>query len=139
MHLIITALTAASLAILLVLLALNTIRLRMKYSAAFGDAGHQDLVSAIRAHGNLSEYMPIGITLIGLLEASGVDFMILAGLAGGFVACRLLNAIGLFNPPGPPGPARSIGIVGTLLILLGMAVWLAVIVAVPLLGALSGR
>lgn len=133
MHLIITPLTAASLAILLVLLALNTIRLRMKYRAAFGDGGQQDLVSSIRAHGNLSEYMPIGITLIGLLEASGVDFTILAGLAGGFVTCRVLNAIGLFNPPGPPGPARSIGIVGTLLILLGMAGWLIWSVLGPML------
>lgn len=134
MHLIITALTAAALAVLLVALAINTIRLRMKYSAAFGDHGHQDLVSSIRAHGNLAEYMPIGITLIGLLEASGVDFTILAGLATGFVGSRALNAIGLFNPPGPPGPARSIGIVGTLLILLALAIWLAVIVLRPLLG-----
>ena len=124
MHLVITALTASALAFLLVLLAVVTIRLRMKYAAAFGDGGHQDLVSAVRAHGNLAEYMPIGITLIGLLEASGVDFTILAILAAGFVGCRLLNAIGLFAPPGPPGPARSIGIVGTLLILLGLAGWL---------------
>lgn len=135
MTVIITALTAGALAILLVLLALNTIRLRMKYSAAFGDGGHQDLVSSIRAHGNLSEYMPIGITLIGLLEASGADFVILAGLAGGFVSCRVLNAIGLFNPPGPPGPARSIGIVGTLLILLGLACWLIWRVLGPILAA----
>lgn len=134
MHLIITALTAASLAILLVLLALNTIRLRVKYRAAFGDGGHQDLVSSIRAHGNLSEYMPIGITLTGLLEASGVNVTILAGLAGAFVLCRVLNAIGLFNPPGPPGPARSIGIIGTLLILLGMAGWLLWTVLTPYLG-----
>ena len=133
MHLIITALTASALAVLLVLLALNTIRLRMKYSAAFGDHGHHDLVSSIRAHGNLAEYMPIGITLIGLLEASGVNFMILAGLAAGFVVSRALNAIGLFNPRGPPGPARSIGIVGTLLILLGLAGWLAVVVLEPVL------
>jgi uncharacterized membrane protein YecN with MAPEG domain len=126
MHLIITALMASALALLLVLLAANTIRLRMRYSAAFGDGGQQDLVSAIRAHGNLAEYMPIGITLTGLLEASGVNHLILAGLAGGFVLCRVLNAVGLFNPPGPPGPARSIGIVGTLLILTAMAVWLLV-------------
>ncbi len=134
MHLIITALTASALAVLLVMLALNTIRLRMKYAAPFGDGGHQDLTSSVRAHGNLAEYMPIGITLIAMLEASGVDFTILAGLAGGFVACRMLNAIGLFNPPGPPGPARSIGIVGTLLILLGLAGWLVVTVLRPILG-----
>ncbi|OYY79667.1 MAG: hypothetical protein B7Y43_00985 [Sphingomonas sp. 28-62-20] len=134
MHLIITALTASALAILLVGLAINTIRLQMKYSAAFGDHGHQDLTSAIRAHGNLAEYMPIGITLIAMLEASGVNFTLLAGLAGGFVVCRMLNAIGLFNPPGPPGPARSIGIVGTLLILLGLALWLVATVLGPILG-----
>lgn len=124
MHLTITAVTAASLAILLVLLAIHTIRLRMKYRVPFADGGHQDLVSAIRAHGNLSEYMPIGITLIGLLEASNADFIILSSLAGGFVLCRVLNAIGLFNPPGPPGPARSVGIVGSLVILFAMAIWL---------------
>lgn len=133
MHLVITALTAAALAILLVVLAVATIRLRMKYAAAFGDGGHQDLVSAVRAHGNLAEYMPIGITLIGLLEASGVNPTLLAILAAGFVGCRLLNAIGLFAPPGPPGPARSIGIVGTLLILLGLAGWLIVTV-LPMVG-----
>ncbi len=135
MHLIITALTASALAVMLVVLAVNTIRLRMKYAAAFGDGDHHDLVSAIRAHANLAEYMPIGITLIGLLEASGADTRILAGLAGGFVICRALNAIGLFNPPGPPGPARSIGIVGTLLILLALAGWLTASV-LPQLGAL---
>ncbi|MBY0519403.1 MAG: MAPEG family protein [Sphingomonas sp.] len=133
MHLIITALTASALAILLVGLAINTIRLRMTYRAPFGDGGHQDLVSSIRAHGNLAEYMPIGITLIGLLEASEVNATVLGALAAGFVACRGLNAIGLFNPPGPPGPARSIGIVGTLLILLGLAVWLVVVVLGPIL------
>lgn len=133
MNLIITPLTAAALALLLVALAIYTIRLRLKYRAPFGDAGHQDLVSSIRAHGNLAEYMPIGITLVGLLEASHVNALVLGGLAAGFVLCRVLNAIGLFNPPGPPGPARSIGIVGTLLILLGLAGWLLVSVIEPLL------
>lgn len=128
MHLIITALTASALAVMLVGLAINTVRLRMKYEAAFGDGGHQDLVSSIRAHANLAEYMPIGITLIAMLEASGVNIRMLAGLAAGFVLCRALNAIGLFNPPGPPGPARSIGIVGTLLILIILAVWLTLTV-----------
>lgn len=134
MSLIITPLTAAVLAIMLVVLAIQTIRLRLRYRAPFGDGGHQDLICAIRAHANLAEYMPIGITLIGLLEASHVNFPVLAALAIGFVVCRGLNAIGLFNPPGPPGPARSIGIVGTLLILLALAVWLAVSVLGPVLG-----
>ncbi|MGJ3648395.1 MAPEG family protein [Sphingomonas sp. GlSt437] len=125
MHLYITALMAAALALLLVALAIATIILRMRYGAAFGDAGQQPLTSAIRAHGNLAEYMPIGITLTGLLEASGVNHVLLGGLAAGFVAARLLNAVGLFAPPGPPPPwPRAVGIVATLLILAVMALWL---------------
>ena len=124
MPLTITALTASTLAILLVLLAILTIRQRMKYRMPFGDGHNQPLVAAIRAHANLAEYMPIGITLIALLEAGPHNPYILGGLANAFVVTRLLNAIGLFAPPGPPGLTRSIGIVGTLLVLLGLALWL---------------
>ena len=134
MHLYITALMAAALALLLVILALITISLRMRHSAAFGDGGEQQLTSAIRAHANLAEYMPIGITLTGLLEASGVNNMILGGLATGFVLSRALNAIGLFANPGPPPWPRSVGIVATLLILLTMAVWLIVSVTGAMMG-----
>ncbi|MDB5705220.1 MAG: putative rane protein [Sphingomonas bacterium] len=131
MELTITGLTAASLALLLVFLSVTTIRMRMKHSAAFGDAGQHDLTSAIRAHGNLTEYAPMGLILIGLLEAGGANHLALAITAAAFFFARVLNAWGLFNPPGPPGPARSIGIVATLAILLGMAVWLLVRIHMP--------
>jgi uncharacterized membrane protein YecN with MAPEG domain len=133
MHLITTALTASALALLLVFLSITTIRMRMKHSAAFGDAGQQALTSAIRAHGNLTEYAPMGVILIGLLEANGAAHMPLAITAGAFVVARVLNAIGLFNPPGPPPLTRSIGIVATLLILLGLAIWLLVLIHLPML------
>jgi uncharacterized membrane protein YecN with MAPEG domain len=134
MELTITGLTAASLALLLVFLSVTTIRMRMKHSAAFGDAGQHDLTSAIRAHGNLTEYAPIGLILIGLLEIGGAHHIALAITAAAFVLARVLNAKGLFNEPGPPGPARSVGIVMTLAILLGMAVWLLVRIHVPDMG-----
>lgn len=132
MHLTITALTASALALLLVTLAIRTIQLRVRHRAPFGDQGHQPLTSAIRAHANLSEYAPTGILLIGLLEADGAGGPLLMALAGGFVVTRVLNAIGLFNPPGPPTATRSFGIVGTLLVLLALALWLAARVIVRL-------
>ena len=131
MQLTITALTAAALAMLLVFLSVTTIRMRMKHRAPYGDAGQHDLTAAIRAHGNLTEYAPIGIILIALLESDGANRTPLAIAAAAFVGARLLNAAGLFNPPGPPRPARSIGIVATLLILLGLALWLALRVLRP--------
>ena len=133
MHLTTTALTASALTLLLVFLSITTIRMRMKHKAAFGDAGDQALTSAIRAHGNLTEYAPIGVILIGLLEASGAAHKPLALVAAAFVVARVLNAIGLFNPPGPPPLTRSIGIVATLLILLGLAIWLLILVHLPML------
>ncbi|MGH6615188.1 MAPEG family protein [Sphingomonas sp.] len=134
MHLMITALTTVALALLLVFLSAATIRMRIKYEASFGDAGQHGLTSAIRAHGNLTEYAPIGIILIGLLETYGANHLALAIVATAFVACRTLNAVGLFNPPGPPTATRSIGIVGTLLALTGMALWLLVLVHTPMPG-----
>ena len=107
--------------------------MRMKHRASFGDAGEHALTSAIRAHGNLTEYAPIGLILIGLLEANGAGHAPLAITAAAFVAARALNAIGLFNPPGPPTLTRSIGIVATLLILLGFAIWLLVLILLPML------
>ena len=133
MHFTTTALTASALALLLVFLSITTIRMRMKHNAAFGDAGEQALTSAIRAHGNLTEYAPMGVILIGLLEANGAPHMPLAIVAAAFVVARVLNAIGLFNPPGPPPLTRSIGIVATLLILLGLAIWLLVLIHLPML------
>lgn len=133
MHFIITSLTATSLALLLVILSVITIRARMKHNAAFGDAGEQRLTSAIRAHGNLTEYAPMGLILIALLEANDASHGPLLLVAAAFVVARVLNAIGLFNPPGPPPLTRSIGIVSTLAILLGLAVWLFVLIHMPLL------
>jgi len=134
MQLTITALTAAALALLLVFLSITTIRMRMKHRAPYGDAGQHELNCAIRAHGNLAEYAPTGIVLIALLEIGGANSTALYIAAAAFVAARLLNAIGLFNPPGPPKPARSTGIVVTLLVLLGLALWLAVRVLMPDIG-----
>lgn len=133
-HLMITALTTVALALLLVFLSLMTIRLRLKHGVPFGDAGQHSLTSAVRAHGNLTEYAPIGILLIGLLESYGAAHNALGFTAIAFVVARLLNAWGLFSPPGPAPLPRKIGIVATLAILLGLSVWLFIVVHMPYSG-----
>jgi uncharacterized protein len=130
----ITSLTAAALALLLAFLAILTIRIRVRHGISFGDGDNPALRSASRAHGNLAEYAPIGLIVIGLLEVAAVNRTALAIGAASFVLGRLLHTIGLFGPPGPPpAPARAIGIVLTLLTLIALAGWLLV-VAVDLLG-----
>jgi len=125
MNLTITGFTAAALAILLALLALDTIRHRFRTRIPFGVGEDRGLTSASRAHGNLAENAPIALILIGLLESGGADRQILGYAAGAFVAARVLHAMGLYMQSGGPPPApRAIGVVATLLIQLGLAGWL---------------
>lgn len=127
MDLTITGLTAAALAILLALLALDTIRNRFRTRMPFGTGDDRGLTAASRAHGNLAENAPITLILIGLLEVGGADHDILAYTAGAFVAARVLHAIGLYiQSSGPPPAPRAIGVIVTLLIQLGLAGWLLV-------------
>lgn len=125
MPLTITGFTAAALAILLVLLALDTIRNRFRTRLAFGLGDDPGLTSASRAHGNLAENAPIALILIALLEFGGADRQILTYAAAAFVAARVLHAIGLYTPSkGPPPLPRAIGVIATVAIQLGLAGWL---------------
>ena len=125
MPLTITGLTAAALAILLVLLALDTIRNRFRTRLSFGLGDDPSLTSASRAHGNLAENAPIALILIALLEYGGADREILTYAAAAFVAARLLHALGLYLPSkGPPPLPRALGVIATLVIQLGLAGWL---------------
>lgn len=121
----ITAYTAAALTLLMVVLALDTIRRRMTARVSLGTGDDAGLTSASRAHGNLTENAPMALILIALLEGDGADPQLLAGVAGIFVVARVLHAIGIYMSAssGVPLP-RSIGVVSTLLILLGLAGWL---------------
>ena len=125
MNLTITGFTAAALAILLVLLALDTVRNRFRTRLPFGTGEDRSLTAASRAHGNLAENAPIALILIALLEYGGADRQILTYAAAAFVAARLLHAMGLYLPSkGPPPLPRALGVVATLVIQLGLAGWL---------------
>jgi len=128
MHLIITPLAASVLTLLLIVLSIDAIRRRMALRIPFGDGGDPGLISAIRAHANLTEYLPIGLTLIGLLEANRANPYVLGPLAATFVVARYLHANGLYRRSDSLNFPRSAGIVATLLVLAIMAPWLALTV-----------
>lgn len=128
----ITAFTAAICAIMLLITAIDTVRQRMRLSAAFGDGGDAKLISASRAHGNLAEHAPIVILLIGLLEMSKANHLALMVIGGLFLIGRVAHIIGLYTPaaPGKPPLPRVIGVVvtfTTLGILSGWTIWMLAI------------
>ena len=96
----ITANYLAVLALIYAALALEVIRLRRSSKAPFSDGGSESLRSAIRAHGNFMEYVPIITLMVALLEMSGASTSRVHALMGALVLSRLLHPIGMYATPG---------------------------------------
>ena len=85
----ITSVYLAVLALLYTVLATQVGRLRQRDRAAFGDNGSLQLRSAIRAHANFIEYVPIITLMVAMLEMSGLRAMWVHLLMGALLVSRL--------------------------------------------------
>ena len=119
----ITALTAAVLALLQTALMLSVGFMRLSTRIGVGDGGQEPLERRIRRHANLAENAPIFLIVLALLEFGGTSTMILTGIAGGFVIARLAHAYA-FTITSGPHPLRPVGALGTVAITLVAAVYL---------------
>ena len=91
-----TAIYASLLAIWLVFLSFRVIALRGSPVFAFLHINTDDeemLQRAIRAHGNLTEYAPMMLILMYLLEQSNTDTSVLHALGLAFLVGRLMHGI----------------------------------------------
>jgi uncharacterized protein len=125
----ITAAVTAACAILLLIMAIQTVRQRLRLKQAFGDGGDAALIAASRSHGNLAEHAPIVILLLGLLESAQANHTGLTTIAVLFVFGRVAHIIGLHTPsvPGKAPIPRQIGVITTwlsLAVLSGWTIWL---------------
>jgi hypothetical protein len=89
---IITALTAAVLALLSIKLTLDIVKLRRAEQVAIGDGGHDRLAQAIRIHGNFAEHAPITLIVLMLAEMLGTWWPIVLLTAFLLVAGRCAHA-----------------------------------------------
>jgi hypothetical protein len=104
---------AGLIGVLAVLLTLNVGRMRTKKRISLGDGGDPEMVTAIRAHGNLIEFAPLSLLIIWLLNGPfGHRTIAVMGII--LLVSRLLHAGGMlgFIPMG-----RSAGAVGTTVLL----------------------
>lgn len=115
----ITALYAALLGLLFILLSFWVSKHRLAGHVSMGDGNNPALGQAIRAHGNFAEYVPLGLVLIGLVEALGAANLLLHALGGGLLAGRVLHAWGM-SQPNAVNNARKFGIVLT---------WLTIVIS----------
>ena len=91
--LLITAFFSSILSLIFYKLSINVIRLRRKYKVSLGSSKkHKDLEQAIRAHGNLSEFLPIGLILLACLEVNHLPKIVVFMCGLFFLIGRYLHA-----------------------------------------------
>jgi len=89
----ITLISASLLGLLLVYLSYMVTNVRRRPTHGTAESDGDDLNNAVRAHGNLIEYAPMMLILIGLLEQMQYNFYFVAGLAGTFVVARYMHGL----------------------------------------------
>lgn len=127
---IITLRYLALLALFYAALTMFVAHLRIRLRVGFGDGGQQLLARAVRAHGNLSECLPVAILVIGTVEALGLNRGLVHAALLLFVATRLSHVYAMFDLAPPSRRylfARVFGAAGTWFVVAASAVALAVL------------
>lgn len=119
----ITALYAALIGLWAVVLSNYVSINRGKYKILHGDGGNAEMAAIIRRHGNLTEYVPLALILLGLAEASGLSSTWMHGLGILLLVCRLVHPFGV-SVTNPQSPLRIIGTVGTHIVTAGAAIYI---------------
>ena len=86
---------AALLTILFVYLSVRTIRARRSLGIGLGHSENPAMLRAMRVHANFAEYVPFSLFLIYLVEASGVNLLLVHALGVALVVARLSHAYGV--------------------------------------------
>jgi uncharacterized membrane protein YecN with MAPEG domain len=95
----ITAFYLGILALLYAVLGLQVSRLRRGHRVLFGDGDNIKLRSAIRAHANFAEYVPIIVLMVVLLEMSRLPPIGVHLLMAALLVSRLLHPLGMYVGP----------------------------------------
>jgi uncharacterized membrane protein YecN with MAPEG domain len=108
------------LALIYAALALEVARLRRGNRVLFGDGENLRLRSAIRAHANFVEYVPIIALLVVMLEMSGIPATRVHVLMSALLVARLFHPLGMYSKPGTW--QFSAGRVGGIVITIGVLI-----------------
>ncbi|MBB3225622.1 hypothetical protein FHW69_000212 [Luteibacter sp. Sphag1AF] len=119
----ITGLYAALLTLWTLILAIRVIVQRNRAKVGMGDGGHAEIARGIRAHGNATEYIPLALILLLILEINQTTPWLLHLFGIALVLGRVVHAVGLSRSSGY-SPGRASGIVLTLVTMVAMALLL---------------
>lgn len=97
-----TAFYAALLALVYLGLSGWVMGSRVSDNVLLGDGGDASLLKRVRSHANFSEYVPLALILVALLEAGGGGHGLVQGLLLALLVGRILHPIGMFAAPNTP-------------------------------------
>jgi uncharacterized membrane protein YecN with MAPEG domain len=108
-------------ALVMLVLGILVVRARIVTKTDIGDGGKPEMAGPLRAHGNNSEWVPMGLLLMWSLASLPTgSIWLIHGVGVPLTLGRIAHAIGLSGNTGP-GPLRLVGMVLT---------WIAYIVGI---------
>lgn len=127
----ITSIISATLALIMFVLTLMVSMRRINLGKAEGDiakypiadGNNESLKRHIATFRNFTEYVPMSIIMLALIESNGASSTLVWSLGITFIVGRLLHVMGMLINPHFPLP-RIIGMFATYAILLVPATWL---------------
>lgn len=121
---IITGLCAGIMGLVAIVLAGHIGSYRGKAKVGIGDGGDAELICRIRKQGNFTEYAPLALILLGLLEMGGAAGSTAIWVLGAMLVIgRILHPLGL-KVDGSPTLYRVVGMLATLPMMLVTSIWL---------------
>jgi len=121
-----TALYAGLLGLMSIVLAFIPGSIRGREQIPVGDGGNKDLLLAMRRHANFTEFVPLALVLLAVLELNGVSKLAIHCLGAGLVVSRICHAVGL-KADSIEGVGRAVGAGGTALVTAVASVWAIVV------------
>jgi len=117
----ITGLYAGLLALMFVPLSFRVIRMRYRKRIGIMDGGDREMGRAMRAHGNFTEYVPLALILMALVEINGAPLYLVHLYGAVLVGGRVLHAFGLSRSSGASRP-RVVGMIATFVVIVSTGI-----------------
>ena len=98
-------------------------QVRIAHKVVMGDDGNPAVIARMRAHANFVEYTPFVLILIGLIELAAGTSLWLWAVGSLYLLARVAHSFGMDVQPPARSRARGIGVLVTMLVLLGLGVY----------------
>src|SRR6185503_13035942 len=123
----ITLLTAGAAVAVNIWLGARVVQSRREHQVRIGDGGNEAVLRRMRAQANFVENAPFFLILLGGLELSGGNRLVLATIAAAFILARIAHPIGMDGPNLVRW--RMVGMMTTVFAIVALAIWAIVCAA----------